>query len=101
MRRREFIALLRVEVTRSGILLALLVAPITGGWAADAPKRIGILATPSCPGPNKPAPPFFSGRLPEPAFCPHHHLRALMPGQRFPAVVARCFASGARARRLS
>ncbi len=65
MRRREFIALLRVEVTRSGILLALLVAPITGGWAADAPKRIGILATTSCPGPNNPATPFFSGRLAE------------------------------------
>src|SRR5258707_15042899 len=63
MRRREFIALLRVEVTRSGILLALLVAPITGGWGAAAPKRIGILATTSCPGPNNPPTPFFSCRF--------------------------------------
>jgi ABC-type uncharacterized transport system substrate-binding protein len=48
MRRRELLALLCGGLTRSGILLALLVVPITGGRAADAPKRIGVLASSTC-----------------------------------------------------
>jgi putative tryptophan/tyrosine transport system substrate-binding protein len=48
MRRRDLLAWLGGRLARSGLLLALLVAPITGGRAADAPKRIGVLASSTC-----------------------------------------------------
>jgi putative ABC transport system substrate-binding protein len=50
MRQRGLLALLGGGLARSGLLFALLVAPITSGWAADPLKRIGVLASVSCPG---------------------------------------------------
>ena len=66
MRRRDLLALLGGSLARSGILLALLVAPITGGRAADAPKRIGVLASSTCSaGADNPAGAAWIGRLAE------------------------------------
>src|SRR6266481_5764146 len=66
MRRRDLLALLGGRLARSGLLLALLVAPITGGRAADAPKRIGVLATSTCSaGADNPAGAAWIGRLAE------------------------------------
>src|SRR5260370_297541 len=67
MRRRNFFALLGRGVARSGIiLLALLVAPIASGLAIDPLKRIGVLASVSCPGSgNTPAFKVFLARLAE------------------------------------
>ena len=66
MRRRDLLALLGGGLTRSGILLALLVVPITGGRAADAPKRIGVLASSTCSvGADNPAGAAWIGRLVE------------------------------------
>jgi putative tryptophan/tyrosine transport system substrate-binding protein len=66
MRRQDLLALLGGGLTRSGILLALLVVPITGGRAADAPKRIGVLASSTCSaGADNPAGAAWIGRLAE------------------------------------
>jgi putative tryptophan/tyrosine transport system substrate-binding protein len=66
MRRRDLLALLGGRLARSGLLLALLVAPITGGRAADAPKRIGFLASSTCSvGADNPAGAALIGRLAE------------------------------------
>ena len=65
MRRREFSALTGITAAKSGFILAVLLGAMTSGRAADAPKRIGILASTSCPGPNNPLTPFFVGHLAE------------------------------------
>jgi hypothetical protein len=66
MRRRDLLASLGGKLARSGLLLALLVAPITGGRAADTPKRIGALASSTCSvGADNPAGAAWIGRLAE------------------------------------
>jgi putative ABC transport system substrate-binding protein len=66
MSRRNLLALLGGRLARSGLLLALLVAPIAGARAADAPKRIGVLASSTCSaGADNPAGAAWINRLAE------------------------------------
>lgn len=66
MRRRVFIAFAGARAAQSAIiLLAVLLGATRSGWAADAPKRIGVLASTSCPVKNNPAGTILLGRLAE------------------------------------